>query len=601
MPPAPPGAILQDTTAALATSAAAALEYISEDEHIQHLERSGALNQVAGSQSILSQELCYHNSHNNNKGEGGEEMGGFSQMSNMAGFSQTSLGTNGDGDDGNGEFDSQRMARKYGLLSQDPFALPARSLTEPPLSQRSTASTRSNNNNNNNNCWLPSHQQQFPMSLSQGSSGGDSSANFGSLLDAVQLFQSQEAEVEKLQLSQESTASSSSNNEYHDPFRTPTTPEEEIAASTASHNHRTRGSSSGGGQAGSKNNSSKRQSVGLEGKKKTKKATSPSGKRGKKKTATPLATNKKTNNSIPIVLAAAVKAAVPVKISSSPALAPVPPKEVTPDAAAKPTPVTSNSSGGSPCPNSATTPTPLKKRKRKNDTEQQKQQHLAQRAAALAQRTINDADLAKRLLLSMALTRENPRSAPETLPGPGFSLPEGFFWAHYPPLEKVLKDNMAEYYELSVTKCQSAQQQSFNNTLVQYVRAESDRQGWLFSDIFTDKSLRDRIRCYYKTHIQNAKKRLRTMVKNPTKRANARHLCAHLDMIENNVHENEASKDSGCRLVPENHEAIVKHQEWGAGPAGKVARTTRNSPGTRATTAAIAPAPALTVVEKSPG
>ena len=58
------------------------------------------------------------------------------------------------------------------------------------------------------------------------------------------------------------------------------------------------------------------------------------------------------------------------------------------------------------------------------------------RAAALAQRTINDADLAKRLLLSMALTRENPRSAPDTLPGPGFALPEGFFWAHYPPLEK---------------------------------------------------------------------------------------------------------------------------------------------------------------------
>ena len=124
---------------------------------------------------------------------------------------------------------------------------------------------------------------------------------------------------------------------------------------------------------------------------------------------------------------------------------------------------------------------------------------------------------------------------------------------------------MAEYYELSVTKCQSAQQQSFNNTLVQLVRAESNRQQWLFDPVFTDKSLRDRIRCYYKTHIQNAKKRLRTMVKNPTKRANARHLCAHLDMIENNVENNAADKTSACSLgqttIPTNGSDVIEHSD----------------------------------------
>ena len=76
-----------------------------------------------------------------------------------------------------------------------------------------------------------------------------------------------------------------------------------------------------------------------------------------------------------------------------------------------------------------------KKRKRKGDNEKSRQQVNAQRAADLAKRTITDPDLAKRLLLSMALTRENPRSPPAELPGKGHMLISGFFWAKYPPLE----------------------------------------------------------------------------------------------------------------------------------------------------------------------
>ncbi|GAX19592.1 hypothetical protein FisN_19Hh171 [Fistulifera solaris] len=155
-------------------------------------------------------------------------------------------------------------------------------------------------------------------------------------------------------------------------------------------------------------------------------------------------------------------------------------------------------------------------------------------AAELATKIIHDSELAKELLLSMALCRTNPRTPPESIPGPGHVLEDGFFWSRYPPLEAVLKDNMPEYYRLSIEKCQSCQQQCFNNRLVDEVTATATEQGWEFDpEHFNDvKILRDRIRCYYKTHIQNAKKRLKTMLRNPTKKSNAIHLREHYDLIQ---------------------------------------------------------------------
>eukprot|EP00545_Synedropsis_sp_CCMP1620_P013354 CAMPEP_0119010220 /NCGR_PEP_ID=MMETSP1176-20130426/4867_1 /TAXON_ID=265551 /ORGANISM="Synedropsis recta cf, Strain CCMP1620" /LENGTH=598 /DNA_ID=CAMNT_0006962847 /DNA_START=83 /DNA_END=1879 /DNA_ORIENTATION=+ len=186
--------------------------------------------------------------------------------------------------------------------------------------------------------------------------------------------------------------------------------------------------------------------------------------------------------------------------------------------------------------------TPQKKRKLQRERERRSAHEEAQQAAQLAAQTIASPEVAKNLLLSMALVRINPRAAPSEWPERGAVITDGFFWGTYPPLETILRSHMREYYELSTTKCQSKLQQQFNNSLTIDIRAESENYGWDFAPNFDDKVLRDRIRCFFKTHIQNAKKRLRTMLKNPTKKANAKALVAHLALIERYSKEDDAHK-----------------------------------------------------------
>jgi hypothetical protein len=94
-------------------------------------------------------------------------------------------------------------------------------------------------------------------------------------------------------------------------------------------------------------------------------------------------------------------------------------------------------------------------------------------------------------------------------------LGPGFFWRDYPPLEEVLHRNMADYFDVSAGQRQSKLQQSFTRHLLNKVREVADVNGWTFSGALGEKVLRDRIRCFYKTHLQNAKKRLVTLQKHP--------------------------------------------------------------------------------------
>jgi len=140
----------------------------------------------------------------------------------------------------------------------------------------------------------------------------------------------------------------------------------------------------------------------------------------------------------------------------------------------------------------------------------------------------------KHLLLEMALSRDNPRTSLHD-PKPGV-ITEGFFWGNYPSLEKVLRARMDEYYELSTSKRQSKEQQTFNNRLVTKVRDVATASGWTFDGrVFDDKKIRDRIRCFFKTHIQNAKKRLKTVLKNQHKKPNAMLVASARDAVQSVV------------------------------------------------------------------
>lgn len=67
-------------------------------------------------------------------------------------------------------------------------------------------------------------------------------------------------------------------------------------------------------------------------------------------------------------------------------------------------------------------------------------------------------------------------------------------------------------------------------------------------DYFNFKKLRDRIRCYYKTHVQNSKKRLNTMLKNPTRPKNRDLLIKIVEAVKERATRGEGV---GRRLSPE--------------------------------------------------
>jgi hypothetical protein len=145
---------------------------------------------------------------------------------------------------------------------------------------------------------------------------------------------------------------------------------------------------------------------------------------------------------------------------------------------------------------------------------------------------LEDPDLERLVILQMAMQRNQhfqtmgvPGISEDVKTDPNSSLSsnpkrevsrvitEGFFWREYPACEQVLYNHMHKYYEISAIQKNYKVQQYFNNVLVEEVRKAAEDSGFTVDPDFCDKKLRDRIRCFYKTHLQNAKKRLATLQK----------------------------------------------------------------------------------------
>jgi hypothetical protein len=86
-------------------------------------------------------------------------------------------------------------------------------------------------------------------------------------------------------------------------------------------------------------------------------------------------------------------------------------------------------------------------------------------------------------------------------------LRKKFSWKHYPPLEDFLIANREEYLRFS-TMNYTIQQKKYNNTLTEQMIALAQSEGYIFdSQDFSFVTVRDRIRCYYKSYVQSLKKR----------------------------------------------------------------------------------------------
>lgn len=82
-----------------------------------------------------------------------------------------------------------------------------------------------------------------------------------------------------------------------------------------------------------------------------------------------------------------------------------------------------------------------------------------------------------------------------------------FSWKNYPELEAFLIANREEYLRHSALNY-TTQQKQYNNRLTERLIELATTHGYIFDEeAFSFVTVRDRIRCYYKSYVQSSKKR----------------------------------------------------------------------------------------------
>ena len=86
-------------------------------------------------------------------------------------------------------------------------------------------------------------------------------------------------------------------------------------------------------------------------------------------------------------------------------------------------------------------------------------------------------------------------------------LRKKFSWKHYPELERFLIANRDEYLKHSSMNY-TAEQKQYNNWLTERLLEVAAEHHYAFDpEDFNFVAIRDRIRCYYKSYVQTARKR----------------------------------------------------------------------------------------------
>lgn len=117
----------------------------------------------------------------------------------------------------------------------------------------------------------------------------------------------------------------------------------------------------------------------------------------------------------------------------------------------------------------------------------------------------NNGKAAKRVI------KKNSNSSPLPVKSknvkPKAILRKKFSWKNFPELESFLIENREEYLRHSALNY-TMQQKQYNNHLTERLIELATECGYEFDDeVFTFVTIRDRIRCYFKSYVQSRKKR----------------------------------------------------------------------------------------------